>query len=132
MKVILKKSKIEGKGVFAKEDISKKEEIIEYTGELISKEEGTKRADSQLEKGHVYIFELNDKYDIDGSKNKIAKYINHSCEPNCESVIYNDKEIWIVAIKDIKKGEELTFDYELTGDKVIRCNCGSKKCRKFI
>ncbi len=114
MKIVLKKSSIEGKGIFASENIKKKEEIIQYIGEIVGKEEGTKRADDQLEEGHVYIFELNDKYDIDGSeKGNIAKYINHSCDPNCESIIYDDKEIWIVAIKDIKKDEELTANYNL-------------------
>ena len=86
--------------------------------------------------GSVYIFELNSKYDIDGSKryNK-ARYINHSCDPNCE-VDIKDGEIWISSIKKIKKGDELSYDYGYAFDKDDYkdhvCKCGSKFCIGYI
>ena len=86
--------------------------------------------------GSVYIFELNKKYDIDGSPlyNK-ARYINHSCDPNCEVDIIKN-EIWISSIKKIKKGEELSYDYGYPFDKDDYsdhiCKCGSIKCVGYI
>ena len=79
---------------------------------------------------------MNKKYDLDGSPlyNK-ARYINHSCEPNCEVDINNDK-IWISSIKNIKKGEELSYDYGFSFDKNDYrdhvCKCGSKYCIGYI
>ncbi len=137
------KSKIHGTGVYATKNISKDKKIIQYIGEKINKKEGDKRSESRLKKylhstktGSVYIFELNKKYDIDGSPlyNK-ARYINHSCNPNCEVNIFND-EIWISSIKKIKKGEELTYDYGYSFDKDDykdhECKCGSKNCIGYI
>ncbi len=86
--------------------------------------------------GSVYIFELNSRYDIDGSPlfNK-ARYINHSCNPNCEVDIIRGK-IWIKSIKKIFKGEELSYDYGYEFDrddfKDHICNCGSKNCIGYI
>ena len=139
----VKRSKIHGTGVFATEDIPKNKKIIQYIGEKITKVEGNKRSARRLKKylnseddGSVYIFELNSKYDIDGSPeyNK-ARYINHSCQPNCEVTIANDK-IWINSIKKIKKYEELSYDYGFEFDKEDYrdhiCKCGSKKCIGYI
>ena len=86
--------------------------------------------------GSVYIFELNKKYDIDGTpKYNKARYINHSCDPNCEVEIIKN-EIWICSIKKIRKGDELTYDYGYEFDKDdFRdhvCKCGSKNCIGFI
>ena len=139
----VKNSKIHGSGVFAKKNIKKNQRIIEYIGEKITREEGDKRSEKRLKKylnssltGSVYIFELNKKYDIDGSPlyNK-ARYINHSCDPNCEVDIINN-QIWISSIKNIKKGEELSYDYGYSFDKDDfrdhLCKCGSKNCIGFI
>jgi uncharacterized protein len=123
----LKKSKIHGKGVFAITNIPKGKDIVQYTGKLVSKKEGTKIAEKQLKSNLLYVFSLNKKYDIDGMENGSgAQYINHSCKPNCESINYDDKEIWIQSIRKIKKGEELTYDYGFDDDSI--CNCGSKDC----
>ena len=140
---IVKKSKVHGTGVFASSNIHKNKKIIEYIGEKITKKEGDKRSAERIKKflhrkneGSVYIFELNKRYDIDGSPlyNK-ARYINHSCEPNCEVDII-DNEIWIIAIKKIKKNEELNYDYGYPFDKDDFkdhiCRCGSKNCIGFI
>ena len=139
----VKKSKVHGYGIFAKENISKGKNIIEYIGEKILKKEGDRRSALRIKKylnsnrtGSVYIFELNNKYDIDGSPlyNK-ARYINHSCKPNCEVLIENNK-IWISSIKRIKKGEELKYDYGFEFDKDDYadhvCKCGSKNCIGYI
>ena len=143
MNWLTKKSKIHGMGIYASKDIPKNTKIIEYIGEKISKKEGDIRSEKRIKKylnskktGSVYIFELNSQYDIDGSKryNK-ARYINHSCDPNCEVDII-DGEIWISSIKKIKKGDELSYDYGYAFDKDDYkdhvCKCGSKFCIGYI
>ncbi|MGM5484432.1 MAG: SET domain-containing protein [Nanobdellota archaeon] len=122
-------SKIHNKGVFAKRDIPKGTSIIEYKGELIDKEEAERRGQRDRENGTVYLFTLNDRYDIDGTVGgNESRFINHSCNPNCESVNYDDEEVWVEAIRDIKKGEEITYDYCL-GDDEFECRCGSENCK---
>ena len=139
----VKHSKIHGHGVFATKDINKNTKIIQYVGEKVTRTEGNKRSEKRINKylnssktGSVYIFELNNRYDIDGSPlyNK-ARYINHSCDPNCEVDIIDNK-IWILSIKKIRKGEELSYDYGYSFDKDDYkdhiCRCGSKKCIGYI
>jgi len=139
----IKKSKIHGNGIVATENIVKNTKIIQYVGEKISKKEGDNRSADRIKKylgkkneGSVYVFELNKRYDIDGSPfyNK-ARYINHSCNPNCEVDIINN-EIWIISIKKINKGEELFYDYGYVFDEDDYedhlCKCGSKKCIGYI
>ncbi|MGV8161879.1 MAG: SET domain-containing protein [Candidatus Nanoarchaeia archaeon] len=139
--IIIKESEIHNKGVFAAKDIPKGTKIIEYIGDRVSKEESDRRADLQLEKaekdhseGLVYIFELNEEFDIDGNvPENDAKWINHSCSPNCE--IENDGEhIWIVSKLDIKKGEELFYNYGYDPDDFEDhpCRCGSDNCVGYI
>jgi len=140
---IEKKSKIHGVGIFASENIKKNSKIIQYIGEKITKKEGDKRSSDRIKKylnkkneGSVYVFELNRKYDIDGSPlyNK-ARYINHSCSPNCEVDVVNN-EIWISSIKSLKKGDELFYDYGYLFDEDDfsdhLCKCGSAKCIGYI
>lgn len=136
-----KTSGIHNKGIFASRFIPKGTKIIQYVGERISKEESEKRADMVLEesknnkeKGAVYIFELNKKYDLDGNvPYNTARFINHSCDPNCESENI-DEEIWIIAIKNINKGEELTYNYGYDVDNFEEhpCLCGSSNCVGYI
>mgnify|MGYP001438881151 FL=1 len=139
----VKSSKIHGHGVFATQNIKKNQKIIQYIGEKVTRSEGNKRSEKRIKKflnsnrtGSVYIFELNRHYDIDGSPlyNK-ARYINHSCNPNCEVDIKNG-EIWISSIKNIKKGSELFYDYGYSFDKQDYkdhiCKCGSKNCIGYI
>jgi hypothetical protein len=120
-------SRIDGKGVFAAQDIRKGTRIIQYIGERISKDESIAR----LAQGNAYIFSFNDRYDIDGKtlKNK-ARYINHSCDPNCDAEI-SKRTIWIVAIRDIKAGEELSYNYGFDAKKYV-CKCGAKNCCGYI
>lgn len=139
----VKNSKVHGKGIYATLDIKKGTKIIEYVGEKISRKEGDRRSEARIKKylnskkmGSVYIFQLNNKQDIDGSPlyNK-ARYINHSCDPNCEVDIENGK-IWISSLRRIKKGEELSYDYGYTFDKEDYkdhpCKCNSKNCIGYI
>jgi uncharacterized protein len=129
-----KKSKIEGTGLFAKVDITKGTRVTEYVGEKVTKKEGSKRSDEQERLGKpMCVFSLNNRYDIDGSVNgNGAEYGNHSCDPNCE-VDNIDGHIWIIAIQDIKKDEEITYDYcfESNAD-ITTCKCGKTACRGTI
>ena len=137
------KSKVHGSGVFATQQIRKDTRIIEYIGEKISRSEGDKRSEKRIKKylhskktGSVYIFELNQRYDIDGSpKYNKARYINHSCSPNCEVEISRG-HIWISSIKNINIGEELSYDYGYEFDKEDykdhECKCSSKNCIGYI
>ena len=118
-KLYLKKnSAIHSSGLFAKYDIQSGDKIIEYVGEKLTKAKSDIIADVHIEankkagtNGAVYLFTLNKTHDINGKVPwNLAKYINHSCDPNCETDIVRGR-IWISAIKDINKGDELTYDY---------------------
>ena len=124
----IKSSGIEGRGVFARVPIPKGTFIIEYTGEKIPKKEGSRRDRLQKRQGRFYVFDLNSKWDIDGATGGDARLINHSCEPNCKYQ-KKDGKIWIVALRNIKKGEELTYDYEESEKGTYPCHCGAKKCK---
>ncbi|MGB0744671.1 MAG: SET domain-containing protein [Opitutales bacterium] len=133
-------SPIHARGLFATTEIEAGTDIIQYIGEKISKEESTRRALEWEEKarkdgsGLVYIFELDDDWDIDGREGENpARYMNHSCDGNCEAINY-DGEIWIVARKDIREGEELTYDYGYDMEHFLDhpCECGSDNCIGYI
>ncbi len=134
-------SPIQGKGAFALQDIPKGTRIIEYVGEVISWAEADKRYDDEnMPRHHTFLFAIDEKTCVDGAVGgNESIYINHSCDPNCETDIV-DNHIYVFAIKDIKKGEELFYDYayERDGDedeeteKLYFCRCGSKNCRGSI
>jgi SET domain-containing protein len=120
-------SRIAGKGVFAAQAIEKGTRIMQYIGARIPKAESLRR----LVEGNAYIFYFNDRDDIDGKtlKNK-ARYINHSCDPNCDIMI-TKRTIWIIAKRDIQEGEELSYNYGFTA-KHYRCQCGAKHCCGYM
>lgn len=94
-----------GKGLFAEEDIPKGVCVIEYTGTILNEEEAEAAA------GRKYLFEVSKKRTIDGNvPSNLARYINHSCRPNCESVVRSGR-VFIFSIKRIKAGTELSYDY---------------------
>jgi hypothetical protein len=137
----IRNSKIHSTGLFAKKDITKGTRIIEYVGEKVTKAESDRRADVPLGKnkkngayGAVYIFILNKRHDIDGNVTyNTARFINHSCDPNCETEIIRG-HIWVIAIRDIKKGEELAYNYNYDIDsyKDHKCRCRSRRCVGYI
>ena len=131
-------STISGHGLFATKDIPKGSKIVEYVGEIISKEEGLKRDERSMKlTGKTYIFELDEEHDMDGEvEYNEARFANHSCDPNAK-YIYEDGHIWIISTRDIKSGEEITFNYEFDYDydgefKQYPCKCGSHKCVGYI
>ena len=136
----VRKSSIHGNGVFAICDIKEGERIIEYLGEKIDKEESNRRGLANEEKakesggGSVYIFELDDQYDIDGNfEYNDARFINQACRTNCEAV-NEDGTIWIYATRDIKKGEELLYNYGYALEHFLDhpCKCGFPECVGYI
>jgi uncharacterized protein len=122
---IIRSSSIHAAGVFATQPIKKKTLILEYDGPRLSKEE----ADVVYEgRSDTYLFGVGDGTQvIDG--HSMAMFVNHSCDPNCETEEY-DGRVWIQAMRDINPGEELTYDYCLyDGDDEAPCYCGAKTCR---
>ena len=115
-----------GLGLKTLKDIKKGEEVIEYIGEKISDTEANNRPNK-------YLFEINDEWTIDGSpRYNTARYINHSCRPNCEAVHEEDTDrIYIEAKRAIKAGEELTYDYGKSHyDEYIKpYGCKCDKCQ---
>ena len=135
----IRRSAIQGRGVFAAKRIRRGQRIIEYQGERISNAEADRRYDdASMGRHHTFLFTLDKNTVIDGkSGGNDARFINHSCDPNCEAVIEKGR-IWIYARRTIQPGVELAYDYkyEQTGDpedaKLYVCKCGSPKCRGNI
>ena len=130
----IKRSKIDNKGLYANCDIKDRTKIIEYKGKIVSKKYVEKNSKFDNEKA-IYLFNINKKYDLDGDfKYNTARLINHSCDPNCE-VYGTGLKVWVYAIRDIKKGEELSYDYGFGFDqdyKDFPCRCGSSNCVGYI
>ncbi len=126
MGLIIRSSAIHAAGCYTTAPILSGTRIVEYTGPRITKEEADLRYETQMV---TYLFGLGDgEFVIDG--HGTAMFINHSCDANCETD-EADGRVWIVAIRDIDAGEELTYDYNLYdgGDDLNLCNCGTKNCR---
>ena len=125
-----RQSSIHGHGLFASQPIPSGSRVVQYIGERIDKAESLRRC----EQGNYFIFSLDDDWDIDGSvPENIARFANHSCRPNCETLIEDD-EIWIIALRDITPGEEITYNYgyDLTEYREHPCLCGSMDCLGYI
>jgi SET domain-containing protein len=124
-RLIIRSSDIHAAGCFALEDIPKGTRLLEYTGERISKAEGDDRYEGRE---FTYLFGVGDgEVVIDG--HGMAMFVNHSCDPNCETDEEGDR-VYIASIADIAAGDELTYDYCLyDGDDDAPCYCGSKNCR---
>ncbi len=130
----IQKSKIDNNGLYARKDIKKGTRIIEYKGKIISTKLSAINPKFDNSKA-IYLFNLNKRYDLDGDfKFNIARLINHSCDPNCE-VLGDGLKVWVYAMKNINKGDELSYDYGFAFDKDFRqfpCKCGSKNCIGYI
>ena len=112
-------------------DIAAGTRLIEYVGEKITKAEASRRCEQDNE----YIFTLDDEFDLDGNLSwNPARFINHSCAPNCETDIDDQGRIWVEALRDIKAGEELTlnYGYDLEDYREHPCRCGAPECVGYI
>ena len=137
-RVAVRRSGIHGKGVFAAMPLAKGERIIEYKGERISWKEALRRhPHNPDEPNHTFYFALENGKVIDGKVDgNSARYINHSCAPNCEAEEI-DGHVYVHALRNIAADEELFYDYGLVIDarqtkklqKEYECRCGARKCR---
>jgi len=141
---VARRSPIHGNGVFATAPIARGEEIIEYKGKLLTPDEADALYGDGGETGHTFLFTLNEQYVIDANqRGNTARWINHSCAPNCRAVVEESAsgdpckdKVVIETIRAIKPGEELTYDYGIVLEvphtarlkKLWKCLCGSPKC----
>jgi uncharacterized protein len=131
-------SAVHGDGVFALQRIGKGTRVIEYVGERVSHAEADRRYDDKSPNdNHTFLFIVDRQIVIDaGVGGNEARFINHSCDPNCESVIQN-RRVYIEAIREIEAGEELFYDYQIVREKddppdidaIFACHCGTARCR---
>ena len=136
---VVRKSPIHGRGVFATRDIRKGTRVIEYRGQRTTWDVAVERPASDPENPqHTFFFETSDGTVIDANvRGNAARWINHSCDANCESFEDEDGRVYIDARRAIRAGDELTYDYRLSLDGRIgkrtreryACRCGAKKCR---
>jgi uncharacterized protein len=134
----VRRSSIHGRGVFALAPISKGMRLMEYEGERISHEEADERYGEEHEQSpHTMLFAVDDRIVIDATRRgSSARWINHSCAPNCEA-IEEDGRIFIETIRNVRPGEELTYDYNLILEerhtpalkRAHACHCGARRCR---
>ena len=146
-KIVARRSAIHGTGVFALAPIAKGERVIEYKGRRRTHEDVDAGDSGDADSGHTFLFTLNDEYVIDGNlQGGVARWINHSCSPNCEAVLEEadgglDRDarkdrVFIEAIRAIKPGDELFYNYGITLaeahtarlKKIWECRCGAKNC----
>ncbi len=134
----LRRSNVHGSGLFATRTIAKGEHIIEYVGEHISHAEADRRHEHKAaDDNHTFFFTIDAKTVIDaGVGGNVARFINHSCDPNCE-VVMVDGRPFVEALRSITHGEELAYDYNLTREpsdgpeveKIFGCRCATARCR---
>ena len=134
----VRRSKVHGLGVFANRKLRKGTRIVEYLGERVSHKVADDRYEhKEVDDGHTFLFIVDRGVVIDaGVDGNEARFINHGCDPNCESVI-EDRRVFVEAIRTIQSGEELKYDYQIgrddddpeNVDEVFACRCGAKSCR---
>lgn len=133
-----RRSRVHGQGVFARRRIRKGTRIIEYLGDRLSHKKADRRYENKTtDDNHTFLFIVDRGVVIDATHNgNDARFINHGCDPNCESTI-EDRRVFIEAIRTIQPGEELNYDYQIGRskddppdvDEVFACRCGAAKCR---
>lgn len=144
-RVVVRRSPIHGRGVFANQDLPAGMTLMQYRGERITSAEAFRRYGDNSGLGETYLFAVNAHWLIDGQVGgNSARFVNHSCNPNCEAVIWVDlhgderkDRVFFVTTRSIRKGEELTFDYALEFSHALsdderarwRCACGARNCR---
>ena len=141
-RLIVRRSPIHGKGVYAAADLPAGVDLIQYKGRLLTHAQADREYGDGADTGHTFLFTLNDKYIVDANVGgNSARWINHSCAPNCRAYIEEDgggrkDRVMIETLRAIKAGEELTYDYGIVLDvphtakmkKVWACRCGAKRC----
>jgi len=126
-----RRSAIAGWGVYAAQTIEEDTRIVEYKGQLISQAEAWRREQRYLPRERIWIFTINDRRARDAAiGGNVARYVNHACDPNCYTDVIG-KTIWILAARRIRKGEELTYDYNTDGMAGIACLC-RPRCRRVL
>ena len=128
--IVFRRSRIHGTGGFARRVIPAGQRLIEYVGEKITKAESLRRCEAD----NAYIFTVDEEHDLDGNVPwNPARFLNHSCAPNCEAE-WDDRRIWIVTLREIAPGEELTFNYgyDLEDYREHPCRCGAPNCVGYI
>ena len=138
---VVRRSAIHGRGVFARRPIREGETVIEYKGEIISEAEIERRyPEDRSGINHTFVFGIEHDYNIDGgSKGNAARWINHSCQPNCDTY-EEDRRMYIRAIRNIRPGEELSYDYAIEAGEPLTaalrarwpCWCGARTCRGTV
>jgi SET domain-containing protein len=138
---VVRSSGVHGKGAFALKTIRKGTRLVEYIGENISAEESDKRYDDTgVKNHHTFLFSVDKRKVIDATYGgNESRFINHSCDPNCEAII-EKRRVYIEAARTIRKGEELAYDYNYertpkttkADEKLYKCLCGSAECRGTI
>jgi len=143
-RIVTRRSAIHGNGVFAATDIPSGTRLIQYKGRLLTHAQSDTLYRGGADTGHTFLFSLNDDYVVDANQGgNSARWINHGCEPNCEAVIAEDDSgdprrdrVFIESIRDIRRGEELTYNYGIVLDvrhtparkRIWACRCGAPGC----
>ena len=130
-RIVRRRSRISGWGVYAAQPIAKDAYIVEYKGQLITQPEAWRREQRYLPRQRIWIFTIDDRWARDAAfGGNLARYVNHGCRPNCY-VDIEGTHIWIKASRSIRKGEELTYDYHTEGVAGIPCRC-RPACRRLL
>jgi len=143
-RIAARRSPIHGNGVFALVDIPAKTELIEYRGKRLTHAQADRLYANTSDTGHTFLFTLNEKYVLDANADaNIARWINHSCAPNCRALLEEDEggdrrkdRVLIESLRPLRAGEELTYDYGITLEErltprlkaIWACRCGSPRC----
>lgn len=142
-RIATRRSPIHGNGVFAVRDIPAGAALIEYRGRVITQAQADRRYDGTTDTGHTFLFILNEDYVIDANRDgNAARWINHSCDPNCEAVIHEHASnrrldrVLIESVRPIRSGEEITYDYGIVLEerytpalkRIWACHCGKPDC----
>ncbi len=142
--ILVRHSAIHGNGVFAARNLPAEKSLIQYRGRLLTHAQADERYDGSLDSGHTFLFTLNDDYVIDANfEGNTARWINHSCDPNCQAVTIESTDadpagdrVMIETLRPIQAGEELTYDYGITLEvrhtqrmkRIWACRCGAHNC----
>jgi SET domain-containing protein len=130
-RLVRRRSAISGWGVYAAQPIEEDARIVEYKGELVTQTEAWRREQRYLPRHRIWIFNINERWARDAAfGGNIARYINHACRPNCYTDIVG-RSVWVFASRRIRRGEELTYDYNTEGVAGIHCLC-RPGCRRIL